>query len=130
MTHLGSSTGTSQRKGVAKVTEGIIKILQGYHGSCQFLLEMSAGSGGVIGSTIAELAEIIKKSRQRLKKEEKAVPSIGVCVDTCHAFASGYNLTSQRDIQTFIREFDHTIGLSRLALIHANDSKGALEDPA
>ena len=113
MTHLGSANDLPRNKAVKKVIEGIKEILSGYKGSAMFLIENSAGSGNIIGDTFEEIHEI-------LKSVEK---NAGVCFDTCHAFASGYDLRNKKSINQVIKEFDQIIGLSRLKLIHLNDSK-------
>jgi deoxyribonuclease-4 len=117
MTHLGSSTDRGPKEALEKVIEGVEKILNGYTGSTQFLIEMSAGAGNIIGDTFEEIAKIIK-----------ALPQfdIGVCLDTCHAFVSGYDLHTQRAVEGTFEKFDKAIGLSRLKLIHANDAKNAV----
>lgn len=119
MTHLGSANDLSRDKAVKQTIEGIVKILNNYKGSAQFLIENSAGAGNIIGDTFEEIAEIIKKVET--KKSLKG--SIGVCFDTCHAFASGYDLRTAEAYENTIRKFGRTIGLRRLRLFHLNDSK-------
>lgn len=117
MTHLGSAHELPRVEAVKKVAESVGKILDGYKGSAMFLLENAAGSGNIIGDKFEELSAIIKSvpvvSRQR----------IGVCLDTCHAFASGYDLRDKKAVDQVVAKFDKTIGLKYLKLIHANDSK-------
>ncbi len=107
--------GTAKDLGVQKATSKIItmlkKSLAGYQGSTQLLLENSAGAGHIIGSDLTELATIIQ-----------AVNSphlIGICLDTQHSFASGYDWTKFN--QTLIR-VNSEINLDKIKLIHANDS--------
>ncbi len=76
---------------------------------------MSAGSGAIIGDTFEEIAEVIHNSK--LKKY-----NIGVCYDTQHGFASGYDIRSKEAVAETFKKFDQTIGLSRLKLFHCNDS--------
>jgi len=113
MTHLGSANNLPRNKAVKKVIESIKKILSGYKGSAMFLIENSAGSGNIIGDTFEEIHEI-------LKSVEK---NAGVCFDTCHAFASGYDLRDKKLVNQVINKFDKIIGLDKLKLIHLNDSK-------
>ena len=83
------------------------------------MLEISAGAGNVIGDTFDEIGEILK--------EVKNLPGMaGVCFDTCHAFASGYDFRKQKGTEDVIKEFDEKIGLKWLKLAHVNDSKFAL----
>ncbi|PIT90235.1 MAG: endonuclease [Candidatus Komeilibacteria bacterium CG10_big_fil_rev_8_21_14_0_10_41_13] len=117
MTHLGSANDLSRSEAVAKVAEGVKKVLTGYKGSAMLLLENAAGSGQVIGADFAELKIIIKG----LNKSEQA--KVGICLDTCHAFASGYDLRDKKSVSETLKEFDKIIGLSKLKLIHLNDSK-------
>ncbi|MDP2586229.1 MAG: deoxyribonuclease IV [Candidatus Komeilibacteria bacterium] len=117
MTHLGSAHELSRDEAVKKVAESVSKILENYKGSAMFLLENAAGSGNIMGDKFEELSVIIKAvpsaSRQR----------IGVCLDTCHAFASGYDLRDKKTIDQTLAKFDKVVGLKYLKLIHANDSK-------
>lgn len=115
MTHIGSSKDLGKNQALKKVIVGVKKILTGYKGSTRFLLENSAGTGGtIIGGTFDEIGKIINS----LKKFD-----IGVCLDTCHAFVSGYDLRSKQEVKKILKEFDQQIGLSKLVLIHANDAK-------
>lgn len=115
MTHLGSSKDLGKKAALKKVIEGVKKILKGYTGTAQFLIENSAGAGGtIIGDTFEEIGAIVK-----------AIPSydIGVCFDTCHAFVSGYDLRTASSVTKVMRELNKHIGSKRLQLVHANDAK-------
>jgi len=114
MTHLGSANDLPRERAIKKVIEGVAKILDGYQGAALFLMENSAGSGKVIGDQFEELAEIIKRVGRN---------NIGVCFDTCHAFASGYDLRTAESVDETLKKFDQIIVLKYLKLIHANDSK-------
>ncbi|MFH0873824.1 MAG: deoxyribonuclease IV [Candidatus Komeilibacteria bacterium] len=122
MTHLGSAKNVGEKKGTQMVIEGLVKVLTGYKGTTKFLLENSAGSGAIIGDTIDELAVIIKQVEKKLKKKN----TLGVCWDTQHGFASGYDLRTKKATDFWLKEFNKKIGLKRLMLIHANDSKPEL----
>jgi len=115
MAHLGSARDLGEKEGLKKVILGLDKILDGYHGKTQFLIEMSAGSGAIIGDTFEEIAKIIQVPK--LKKYD-----IGICFDTCHGFASGYDLRNEKAIKETFKKFDRVLGLKKLKLIHANDS--------
>ena len=95
------------------VKKALEKIILDYAGSCQLLLELSAGSGHILGSRFEELGEILNSN---------AGQSLGVCLDTAHIFASGYNLDSEKSINQTIKLFSETIGLNKLKLVHLNDS--------
>lgn len=117
MTHLGSAKDVGMEKAITMTIEGLQKALEGYTGSAQFLIENAAGAGQVIGGSFADIGSIITA----LKKHD-----IGVCFDTCHAFASGYDLRTPEAVSNTLKEFDTHIGLKKLALVHANDSKNDL----
>jgi len=115
MIHLGSAKDLGEKEAIKKVIAGLVEILNGYQGSTEFLIEMSAGSGAIIGDTFEEIATIINSPK--LKKYK-----IGICYDTCHGFASGYDLRTESAVKKTFKEFDQLLGLKRLKLIHANDS--------
>ena len=115
MFHPGSAKDVGQEKGVEMVIEGINRVLDGYKGDCQLLIEISAGAGAVMGDTFEEIAAFLKGAERGNE--------IGVCFDTQHAFASGYDLRTKADIKKTFAEFDKHIGLKRLVMSHCNDSK-------
>lgn len=115
MTHLGSSKELGEKAGLKQTIKGIGEILKGYKGTTELLLEISAGAGAIIGDTFEELASIINSAG--LKKYK-----IGVCFDTAHAFASGYDLRDTKTVTATFKQFDKIIGKDKLKLIHANDS--------
>lgn len=124
MTHLGSAKDLGREKSLNKVVDGLIRVLDGYKGKTQFLIEMSAGAGEIIGDRYEEIAEIIKMVE---KKDKKLKDKIGVCFDTAHVFASGYDLRTEADVKKAFDDLDKIIGLDRLKLIHGNDSKVELD---
>jgi len=118
MTHIGSAKEISKPQALKLVIEGLAKVFeQPIVGSCELLLEMSAGAGSVIGDTFEELAAIMKGVKNLCGVK------LGICLDTQHAFASGYDLRTKKTVEATLRQFDKTIGLDRLGLIHVNDSK-------
>lgn len=116
MTHLGSFGELSKKEGLERVAKGIDKLLTGYKGTTQLLLEISAGAGKVVGDTFEELAEIL--DNKIIKKY-----NVGICFDTCHAFASCYDLREKKSLDAAMKKFDKLIGLNKLIMVHANDSK-------
>ena len=82
------------------------------------VLENTAGQGSVVGFTFAQLAEIMKGSAHPDR--------LGVCIDTCHTFAAGYDFRSRQGYEDFLRNVDETVGLTRVRAFHLNDSKGDL----
>lgn len=119
MTHLGSAKDYGREKAVEKVVRAVHHVLEGYTGSTLFLLEQSAGAGDIIGGKLEELAYILKGAE---KIDKNYRNQLGICLDTCHAFAMGYDISAKSQVEKFIKSFDKIIGLDRLKLIHANDS--------
>jgi deoxyribonuclease-4 len=81
-------------------------------------METTAGSGTSIGSSFEEMAELIRQVPGKVRRR------VGVCIDTAHIFAAGYDLSS--DYDGVMRRFDDVIGLRRLKMMHLNDSKAPL----
>lgn len=120
MTHLGSAKDTGEQAAHEMVIAGLTRMLDGYTGSCRFLIELAAGAGAVLGGTFEEIADYIEQV-EKTKKSWRG--KIGVCFDTCHAFTAGYDVRTPAAVNTTLKKFDQAIGLDRLAMIHANDSK-------
>ena len=111
MTHLGSAGELSEKEATEKTIEMLKKTLGGYAGSAELLIENSAGSGKIIGDALSEIAEIIQKVNHPAL--------VGICLDTQHSFASGYDW---RDFENMLKKIDSEIGLKKIKLIHVNDS--------
>jgi len=86
--------------------------------SCPLLFENTAGAGFTIGRTFDELARVIEVSG--------ASERIGVCLDSCHLFASGYEVREPKAFKAVVDEFDRTVGIERLQALHLNDSMTGL----
>jgi len=117
MTHLGSATGGDRRQGVAWAAEGLRRILAGYDGSARLLVELAAGAGHILGDSFGEIRAILD-----LVGDDR----LGVCLDTAHVFASGYDLRTPAAVAGTIGKFDAEIGLDKLSVIHLNDSQAGL----
>lgn len=117
MFHPGSAKETGEIKGLQLVVDGLNRILDGYQGACQLLIEISAGAGMVMGDTFEEIAGFLTKAERG--------DEIGVCFDTQHAFASGYDIQTKQGLDQALDQFDQLIGLQRLVASHCNDSKVA-----
>ncbi len=112
MTHLGSSGKLIDEEAFQKTAEMLKKSLEGYQGETRLLFENSAGAGNIIGDSFLELARIMDKVKS---------PAIaGICLDTQHSFASGYDW---RNFKETIKKIDREIGRDKIKLIHCNDSK-------
>lgn len=115
MTHLGSAREYGHDEAMKKVIEMIKKTVDGYQGTTKLLFENSAGAGAIIGDKLSELKEIIEGVNS---------PAIaGICLDTQHSFASGYNWC---DFEKTIEQIDKELGIENIKLIHANDSQSEL----
>lgn len=119
MFHPGSAKAVGRKEGIAMVVKGIDRILDGYNGTCQLLIEISAGAGEVMGDTFEEIAAFLDGAERG--KE------VGICFDTQHAFASGYDLRSEEAVKKTFADFDKIIGLKKLVASHCNDSKVEFE---
>ena len=84
----------------------------------RILLENMAGQKNSIGGKFEEIRLLLGKLEPK--------GSFGVCLDTCHIFASGIDLRKKRDVEKMLSDFDSTVGLKQLKLLHLNDSKGEL----
>jgi deoxyribonuclease-4 len=83
------------------------------------LVETTAGQGSCLGARFEEIAALL----DRIDRRKRLAKRVGVCLDTCHVFAAGYPLAPRRALDDTLRQFDRLIGLDRLIVIHANDSK-------
>ena len=138
MFHPGSAKDLGQTAAEKKVAQGISEILKDYKGSCQLLIEMSAGAGQIIGDTFEEIDNIIKnvgagldppakkRTGQDLSLQKSLQDKIGVCYDTAHAFASGYDIRTPAAVKKTFNDFNKILGIKKLKLIHVNDSKTEL----
>ncbi len=107
-----------RNSGIARNADAIVEVLDSATGPTALLLETTAGCGTAIGSTFEEMADMIGRIPESLRWR------VGVCLDTAHVFAAGYDLITDYD-GVFAR-FDDTIGLGRLRMMHLNDSKAPL----
>ena len=114
MFHIGSAKDFGTEKSLEMVIDGLNEILDDYKGSTELLIENSAGAGEIIGDSFEEIALILKKIKSK---------KVGVCLDTCHLFASGYDLRDKKALDETLKKFDKTIGLDKLKVFHFNDSK-------
>ena len=116
VTHPGSHLGTGIEPGIATIIESIDWVhQQAEKFSTMILLENTAGQGTNIGFDFAHLKEIIDQTKEKQR--------LGICLDTCHTFAAGYDLVSDEGYQKTIAGLDELIGLDKLKVIHMNDSK-------
>ncbi len=117
--HPGAHLGKGEAFALGKIAESLDTCLAAAQAPDVFaVLENTAGAGSVVGYTFDQLAEIIDGSSHPER--------LGVCVDTCHAFAAGYDFRTREGYDELMRTIDETIGLGRIRAFHLNDSKGDL----
>lgn len=115
VTHPGNATDGDPKAGIERNARGLTLALESVPGSTRVLLELTAGSGTSVGGSFEDLRGII----DALPPEAEA--RVGVCVDTCHAWAAGYDWVG--DYEGVWARFDEVLGLDRLELFHLNDSR-------
>ena len=115
--HPGAALQDPVEKCLDTIVESLLEVQDLFinNPSLALLLEMTAGQGSTVGKTLEEVASIIHRVKGFLP--------IGVCVDTCHVYAAGYDISSQSGLDQFLDMFERVIGLSFLRALHLNDSK-------
>jgi deoxyribonuclease IV len=112
--HVGSHLGAGFDAGLERVVQALREILELCDGETWLCMENSAGAGGTIGRSIGELATLVDALDGH--------PRLGLCLDSCHLYASGYDVTDTDTVEELVAEVDATIGLDRLRALHVNDS--------
>ncbi|MDP3696961.1 MAG: deoxyribonuclease IV [Candidatus Taylorbacteria bacterium] len=125
MTHLGSSKDMSREEALNSTTQAIAEVMENYKGSTEFLLEISAGAGNTIGDTFEELHQIIDFVEGN---GVMIYHNLGICLDSAHMFAGGYDIKTKEGFDSTLNVIKNTIGLDRIKVIHANDSKVGLNE--
>ena len=116
--HLGSHKGSGDEKGIEKLVQAFTKAAKETQDDVTILLENTAGQKNSVGSDFEQLASILFQ----LKPEKR----FGVCLDTCHAFAAGYDLRTKKTAALTLKKFEKAIGFEQLKIVHLNDSKGEI----
>jgi deoxyribonuclease-4 len=117
--HPGSHWGTGEKKGLGRIAQGIDLALEKAEvPEVKVLLETTSGGGSQLGARLEHLRDIMGQSRfpERL----------GICLDTCHVFAAGYDIASEKGYQDFMERFAGHIGFKHLECLHVNDAKAPL----
>ena len=117
VTHLGSHLGAGRKEGLKRIVEAINSAFSAAENSVMLLLENTAGTKNSMGGSFGDMAGIIDALDSK---------RVGVCLDTCHLFASGYELRTPDGLDGTLDDFNRRIGLEKLKLVHLNDSKGDL----
>lgn len=115
--HMGSHVGQGEAEGIRLVSCAVEPLLANSDPSITLLMETTAGAGSALGGTFEGLARALDALN--------GDPRVGVCLDTCHVFAAGYDLRTPEAVAETLGKFDEVIGLDRLRAVHLNDSKGA-----
>src|SRR5207247_2446617 len=114
----GSHLGAGFDKALDRVARALLQCLERCDDRTWLLIENTAGAGGTIGRSLEELAAIC----DRLDGH----PRIGVCLDSCHLYASGYDVTDRGELDRVLARVDELIGLDRLRALHVNDCAAPL----
>jgi deoxyribonuclease IV len=112
--HVGSHLGSGFDAGLDRAAPAIEQVLERCSDSTWLLIENSAGTGGTIGRSIEEIAQLVDRLAGH--------PRLGVCLDSCHLWASGVDVTDPAALDALLDEFERLIGLDRLRALHVNDS--------
>jgi deoxyribonuclease-4 len=112
--HVGSHLGAGFDVGLDRTCKALAQVLDRCAGDTWLLMENSAGTGATIGRTIDELETLL----ERLDRHER----LGVCLDSCHLYASGYDVADRAAVDQLVRDVDAGIGLDRVRALHINDS--------
>ncbi|MGA2105461.1 MAG: deoxyribonuclease IV [Methanoregula sp.] len=118
VTHLGHHLGDGIAGGRARVIKAVNMALASSDTNVMLLLENTAGEKNSVGSSFEHIQGIIDGIELSNR--------IGICFDTCHAFAAGYELRTEAGLAATLAQLDETVGIDRLKVIHANDTKGDL----
>ncbi len=113
--HPGSHMGDGIETGIERIASNLNVILEERDWEVKILLETTAGQGKSVGHRFEHIRDIMAKVKQ--------AEMLGVCFDTCHVFAAGYDLRGEESYNRTFDEFDRVIGLEHLLLFHVNDSK-------
>jgi deoxyribonuclease-4 len=116
--HVGSHLGSGFEAGLERVVPALLQCLERCSETTWLCMENAAGTGDTIGRSLDELAAIYDAAGRHER--------LGVCLDSCHLFASGYDVTDPAVLDDLVTELDDRIGLDRLRCLHVNDSKTPL----
>jgi deoxyribonuclease-4 len=116
--HVGSHQGAGFDAGLERVVPALAQALERCNDTTWLCMENTAGTGDTIGRSLEELAALYQAVERH--------PRLGVCLDSCHLFASGYDVTDPDELDRVVKQLDKLIGLDRLRVLHVNDSKTPL----
>lgn len=113
-THLGSYGKRDRNEGFAAICNALQQALEFTTPETYLVMENSAGAGALAGGTLEELGSLVKAVDH---------PQLGVCLDTAHAWAAGYEINSQAGVDAFLEQADRHIGMDRIKMFHFNDTE-------
>ncbi len=113
-THLGSYGTRERGEGFAQICSALEAALEDIQPGVMLVMENSAGAGNLAGGTLEELGRFVRTIDH---------PQLGVCLDTAHAWAAGYEINSQSGVDRFLTQADEQIGLDRIPMFHFNDTE-------
>jgi deoxyribonuclease-4 len=116
--HVGSHLGAGFDAGLDRVCAALAQILERCEGDTWLLMENSAGAGGTIGRSLEELHTLLDRLGGH--------PRLGLCLDSCHLYVSGYDVTDPARVDELVQELDARVGIDRLRALHVNDSAAPL----
>jgi deoxyribonuclease-4 len=116
--HVGSHLGAGFEAGLERVVPALERALERCSDTTWLLIENSAGAGGTMGRSVEELAVLVERLG--------AHPRLGICLDSCHLWVSGVDVTDPAALDATLAEVDERIGLERLRALHVNDAAAAL----
>jgi deoxyribonuclease-4 len=116
--HVGSHLGAGLDAALKRVVRALRRILERCEGDTWLAIENTAGAGATIGRSIPELARLVDALDRH--------PRLGICLDSCHLYASGFDVTDPAVVDAVVDEVETTIGLERLRALHVNDSAAPL----
>jgi deoxyribonuclease IV len=116
--HVGSHLGAGFEAGLDRTCAALAQVLERCDGDTWLLMENSAGAGGTIGRSLEELQTLL----DRLDRH----PRLGICLDSCHLYVSGYDVTDRHAVDALVQELDDRMGIDRLRALHVNDSSAEL----
>ncbi|MFP4457705.1 MAG: deoxyribonuclease IV [Clostridia bacterium] len=116
--HPGSHVKNTVEDGIDFIADGLNYALSNYKGDTKICLETMSGKGTEIGRSLDEIVTILDKTNWHEK--------IGICLDSCHLFATGYDFRDKQEVRRLVKEIDQKIGLDRVHVTHINDSKESL----
>ncbi|MCK9221995.1 MAG: deoxyribonuclease IV [Limnochordia bacterium] len=114
VTHPGAHLGTGESAGIKRLAAAIDQAFADYDGTTMLLLETMSGRGSEIGGHLAHLGAVLNM----IKYPEH----VGICLDSCHLFAAGYDLRTKEGVDALVHDVQQTVGFDKVRMIHINDS--------